>query len=259
VPSPGRVWIGTSGFSYRHWRGGVFYPAGLVQRQELEYYARHFDTLELNNSFYRLPTVERFAAWRDRTPAHFVFAVKASRFITHIRRLRGCREAVDLLLTNARALGPKLGPILFQLPADIARDCARLREFLSILPRDLRFVFEFRNPAWLVEPVHELLRAHDAAICLAVNALAPAPQPQLTASFSYLRMHVGGGPEGAFTEPELRHWSQVIGKLRDRGADLYVYFNNDWRGFAIADAQRLRKLLTAGGQAKSRSSTKRRA
>lgn len=243
APSPGRVWVGTSGFSYRHWRGGVFYPPGLVQRQELEYYARHFDTLELNNSFYRLPSSERFAAWRARTPEDFIFAVKASRYITHIRRLHECRDALWLLLNNARELGPKLGPVLFQLPASAALDYSRLQEFLKILPQGQRFVFEFRNPAWLIEPVHDLLRAHGVALCLAVSPLAPAPEPVLTASFSYLRMHAGGGSEGAFTPSELRHWSRVAAGLRERGADLYVYFNNDWRGFAVADALRLREML----------------
>lgn len=238
-----KVLIGTSGFSYRHWRGGVFYPKGLTQKNELEFYARNFRTLELNNPFYRLPSREVFESWHERTPADFVFAVKASRFITHIRRLNDCEEPLKLLLEHAGGLRSKLGPVLFQLPPKAKPNLEVLEEFLKLLPKRHDHVFEFREDEWFNEAVYALLRRYHVALCIAVSPVDPEPEPIITGRFAYLRMHAGLGSEGEFTEDELARWSRVIERLRRDGTPSYVYFNNDWRGFAPRNAGRLRELL----------------
>lgn len=235
--------IGTSGFSYRHWRGGVFYPKGVPQKKELEYYAGQFRTLELNSPFYHLPSREVFESWHQRTPPDFVFAVKASRFITHIRRLNDCEEPLALLVERAEGLGKKLGPMLFQLPPSAKPDLALLERFLALLPHGREHVFEFRDPQWFADEVYALLRRYHVALCIAVSPIEPEPEPIITGPFAYLRMHAGMGDEGDFTEEELTRWSRVVDKLREAGTPSYVYFNNDWRGFAVRNASRLREML----------------
>lgn len=237
------VWIGTSGFVYRHWRKGVFYPARLPQNRELEYYAEHFRTVELNNPFYRLPQKETFVAWRKRTPPDFLFAVKASRYLTHIKKLKDAEEPLALFMDRARGLGPKLGPILFQFPATWKRDLDRLESFLKILPKRREFAFEFRHPAWLEDPVFALLRRHRAALCIPVKPERPRPEVAVTADFSYIRLHAGSGESGGFTPAELAYWAGQVRALRRRGLRVYLYFNNDSAGCAIRNAFSLRKLL----------------
>jgi uncharacterized protein YecE (DUF72 family) len=240
------VRIGTSGYVYPHWRKGVFYPAGLPARQELGYYAERFRTVELNNPFYRLPTPEMFTRWRESTPQGFDFAVKASRYITHIKRLRDVSAEIELFLDRATELGSKLGPILFQLPPTQQIDLARLRQFLALLTPDHRWVVEFRHPSWNVGETYQTLAEHGVALCVPVGGRVQ-PDRVTTASFTYIRMHRGREQEGGFTRQELKTWAAQIRAVESAGKDVYLYFNNDWQGFAIRDAMRLEELLTAGG------------
>lgn len=253
-----QILIGTSGFSYPHWRHGVFYPERWPAARELEYYAERFPTVELNNPFYRLPRAETFAAWSRRVPEGFVFAVKASRYITHIRRLHAAGPALRLFLRRAEKLGGKLGPILFQFPSAWRINLERLESFLPLLPPRRQFAFEFRHESWFVPPVFELLRAHGAAWCQAIRPDLPPPPKVITAPFTYLRFHSGTGEGGNFTEAELRAWARAV-RAQSRGAAVYAYFNNDWQAFALANARRLTQLSRAaagapGGRKLARSS-----
>ena len=239
---PAEVWLGTSGYVHRHWRKGVFYPSGLPTREELGYFAERFKTVELNNPFYRLPTVEMFQRWREVTPDQFHFAVKASRYITHIKRLREVAGELALFLERADHLGPKLGPILFQLPPNQQIDIARLRDFLVLLSRGRRWVVEFRHPSWHIPDVYQLLSDHAVALCIPVGG-GLHPDRVTTAPFTYVRMHRGQEPAGGFTTEELVSWAAQIRGLRSAGTEVCVYFNNDWGGLAIRDAVKLGELL----------------
>jgi uncharacterized protein YecE (DUF72 family) len=239
----GKVWIGTSGYVYRHWRKGVFYPAGLKIREELGYYATRFPTVELNNPFYRLPTPEMFARWREATPPGFRFAVKASRYITHIKRLLNVEDEVTLFMERATQLGPKLGPVLFQLPPNQQVDLARLQAFLPLLqPSQQQWVIEFRHPSWHTDEVYGVLARHQVALCIPVGG-GLHPDRITTAPFTYIRMHRGQEPAGGFTPKELEVWSGQIRALAGAGKEVYLYFNNDWEGFAIRDAVGMQRLL----------------
>jgi len=235
-------WVGTSGYVYPHWRRGVFYPEGLRQREELAYYAQRFRTVELNNPFYRLPAPESFERWRDAVPDDFLYAVKASRYITHIRRLRDVSESVALFLERAERLGPRLGPILFQLPPTYPADRALLRRFLSELPPAHRWVVEFRHPSWHTPEVYHELAERAVALCIPVGGRV-RPDLVTTAPFVYLRMHAGEGPGGGFTAGQLEYWAGRLRALRKAGKDRFVYFNNDAGGHAPRDARALLDLL----------------
>ena len=234
-------WIGTSGYVYPHWRRGVFYPAGLRQREELTWYAARFHTVELNNPFYRVPTPEVFDRWRLAVPDGFRFAVKANREITHFRRLRDCAEPVRQFLERASRLGDKLGPILFQLPPTLHSDPALLRDFLAVLPTG-RWVVEFRHPSWQTAETYDALGGAGVALCVPIGGRV---QPDLvtTAGFSYLRMHTGSGAGGAFPVEELLPWARRIRGLNSASKDCYVYFNNDRGGHAPRDARLLLDLV----------------
>jgi uncharacterized protein YecE (DUF72 family) len=233
--------IGTSGYVYPHWRKGTFYPTGLPARQELAYYGSRFGTVELNNPFYRLPTPEMFVRWRESTPDKFEFAVKASRLITHIKRLRNVSDEIALFLERASRLEAKLGPILFQLPPTQQIDVPRLRDFLAQLAPDCRWVVEFRHPSWHTGEVYRLLAEYGTALCIPVGG-GLHPDRITTASFTYIRMHRGQESDGGFSAEELREWAAQIRALEAAGKDVYVYFNNDWGGLAIRDAMRLEEL-----------------
>ena len=239
----GLLRIGTSGWHYESWRG-PFYPEGLKTKDFLSYYITRYDTTELNNPFYRTPTEAAVQAWRDATPEGFLFAWKLSRFITHMKRLKDVAESVPFALGPARRLGPKLGPVLVQLPPALKADRDRLAAFLGLLPRDLRFAFEFRHKSWYEPPILDLLRDHDASLCLSDHAAAPAPW-EATASFVYVRGH---GPEGRYagnyTDETLGQWSAAIARWRREGRDVYAYFDNDIKSAAPADADRLIALTS---------------
>jgi uncharacterized protein YecE (DUF72 family) len=236
------VWIGTSGYVYRHWRAGVFYPQGLRARDELAWYAGRFRTLELNNPFYRVPTAATFARWRDQTPADFVFSVKVNRVVSHMRRLRDAAEPLAAFLTAAEHLGPKLGPLLVQLPPHFLLDLARLEAFLAQLPVTRRWVLELRHPSWQTPAVYDALGRCRVALAVPVGGRL---QPDLvtTTDFSYIRMHAGRGPTGGFNDDELEWWAGRIRALVRGDKDVWVYFNNDRDGHAPRNAARLRELL----------------
>jgi uncharacterized protein YecE (DUF72 family) len=236
------VWIGTSGYVFRHWRGGVFYPSGLRLQDELAWYAERFRTVELNNPFYRVPSAEQFARWRDSTPADFLFAVKVNRLISHTLHLRGAAEPLGTFLAHATGLGTKLGPLLVQLPPHFQLDLPRLESFLDGVPREHRWTVELRHPSWQIPAVYDALGRRGVALCVPVGGRV---QPDLvtTAPFTYIRMHAGAGDSGGFTEEQLRPWAARVRALARSGKDVYVYFNNDREGHAVRDALRLREML----------------
>jgi uncharacterized protein YecE (DUF72 family) len=234
-------YIGTSGWVYRHWRG-VFYPWHLPGEQWLRYYAARFDTVELNNSFYRLPSEGAFRRWKEDAPAGFTYAVKASRYITHMKKLAGAEEALQRFLERSRLLGDRLGPVLYQLPPFWACNADRLRTFLGLLPRDVRHVFEFRHASWFNETVFSLLERYGAALCIVSLPEFPCLL-RATAPFVYIRLHGAEVKYGScYSERELEWWAeQILGFLHD-GKDVYAYFNNDACCYAVQNALRLRIL-----------------
>ncbi len=237
-------WVGTSGWIYPHWKG-VFYPLGLSTREWLKFYSSHFHTVEVNNSFYRLPSEETFRKWSQITPPDFLFSVKASRFITHVKKLKVDYKPVELFIERAKLLGPKLGPILFQLPPDWSCNVGRLEAFLELLPGDLAYTFEFRNESWFNPRVYSLLEKKGVALCLISlpGFLCPV---KVTASFVYIRMHGSGVVYGGLYGPEeLNYWAQLAKNFLREGLDLYVYFNNDAFGFAVRNAAEFFKMLSA--------------
>jgi uncharacterized protein YecE (DUF72 family) len=234
--------IGTSGWIYKHWKGR-FYPADLRQDDWLPFYAACFDTVEINYSFYRLPTRDAFAAWRARTPDGFCFAAKGSRFITHLKRLKEPEVHVPTFFERADALGDKLGPVLWQLPPHFHRNDERLDAFVRALPTQHPHAVEFRHASWLVEPVCDILRQHHIALCIAdSHGASLPPEPFLTADWTYLRLHAGL-TGGDYTEDQLRHWASFIADVHRKGSAAFVYFNNDWEGLALKNAARFRELI----------------
>jgi uncharacterized protein YecE (DUF72 family) len=233
--------IGCSGWNYRHWRDRV-YGSALASRW-LDLYARRFDTVEVNATFYRLPTRKAVAGWVAGTPEDFVLAVKASRYLTHVKRLRDLGPGLERFLERLEPLveSPKLGPILWQLPANFHRDDERLDEALSRLPK-LEHCFEFRHETWFHEDVYALLREHDVALVIGDEPRRPFQAHEFTSSWSYVRFHHGHhGRRGNYSERELREWAARI--RRWPVERVWLYFNNDWEAFAVRNAERLRKLL----------------
>jgi uncharacterized protein YecE (DUF72 family) len=244
-----RIHIGTSGWVYPHWRG-PFYPTDMKADRWLPYYARHFHTVEVNNSFYKLPTTETFAAWRDASPPGFLFAVKGSRFITHMKKLKvEPGQGMYPLLERVEALGEKLGPILFQLPPRWRFDAERLATFLSALPTQHRYTFEFRDLTWLNEEAYDLLRAHGAAFCIYDLSRFRSPSV-VTADFVYIRLHgPGEAYQGSYDAGVLADWADACVTWATEGKDVYCYFDNDQAGHAVHDALRLQGLVDARSRA----------
>jgi uncharacterized protein YecE (DUF72 family) len=234
-----RFRIGCSGWQYQHWKEN-FYPADVRPREWLDYYARQFDTVEVNNSFYRLPGEGVFSSWSDRTPSNFVFAVKASRFLTHMKKLKDPEEPIARLFSRAFELRGKLGPVLYQLPSQMPRNIERLAEFLTRLPPRVKHVVEFRHPSWYEPDVMQLLQKHNVALCLHDMPGSAAPR-LLTARFTYVRFHGGARRyDGAYPEDLLADWAEWLA-ANDHPA--FVYFNNDIGGHAPRDAAKLKALL----------------
>jgi len=236
------VRIGTSGWSYAHWRE-VFYPQGLPQRRWLEHYCGEFSTVELNATFYRLPAEATFSGWHKRTPERFLFAVKAPRIVTHLRKLSDCQDEMGRFLSRAKLLEDRLGPVLVQLPPRWPCDPPLLAHFLSHLPADLRFAFEFRDATWLRDDVYALLRQHNAAL-VRVSAPRFPDADATTADFQYLRMH---GEKrlyaSKYPDESLARWADSIARWAAGGQDVFVYFNNDAHGYAVEDARTLRRMV----------------
>jgi uncharacterized protein YecE (DUF72 family) len=240
------VLLGTSGWQYRDWRGR-FYPERLAQAKWLEHYAGQFATVVSNNAFYRLPDPHTFAAWAERTPADFVMAVKASRYLTHIRRLRDPQEPVRRFLAHAGYLGAKLGPVLLQLPPTLKADLGALRETLLEFPPQVRVAVEPRHETWFTDSTRALLAAHGAALCLVDTPRRRSPLWR-TAEWSYLRFHEGTAtPRPCYGEAALSRWAEVLAGTWGPRADLYVYFNNDPGCCAVRDAARFARAVAAVG------------
>ena len=237
-------YIGTSGWLYRHWRG-VFYPADLPPARWFAFYAAHLRTVEINSTFYRLPGASTFDAWRQEAPEGFVYSIKANRYITHLKKLKDPAAPLAKLLDRARHLGQHLGPLLYQLPPHWNADLERLRTFLELLPGDLQHAFEFRHPSWFSEQVLALLDRFGAGFCI-LDMPGLASPVRATGRLAYVRLH---GParayEGSYSEEALAYWAAQVRGLLDSGRPVYVYFNNDARGYAVRNALRLRELVAA--------------
>ncbi|WP_458242884.1 DUF72 domain-containing protein [Streptomyces sp. MAI_2237] len=228
--------VGTSGWQYKDWRG-VLYPAGCPTRLWLEEYAGHFATVELNNAFYRLPTRENFAAWRERVPPDFVVAVKASRFLTHIKRLRDPEEPVERLMTHAAGLGDRLGPVLVQLPPTLKADAGLLDACLGCFPPGTRVAVEPRHESWWTPQVRKVLQARGAALCWADVLSRPATPLWRTADWGYVRFHQGRARAWPhYGRRALETWVDRIAGTWSADDDVYAYFNNDPTGAAVRDA-----------------------
>jgi uncharacterized protein YecE (DUF72 family) len=238
------AWIGCSGWNYPHWRERV-YPKGLPQRRWLEHYATLFDTVEVNNTFYRLPTHSSVAGWVEHTPAEFVFTVKASRYLTHIKRLTDLERGVERFYECIEPLveSGKLGPVLWQLPGNFQRNDERLASALEQLPSG-RHCFEFRHPSWFVPEVYDLLRGRGAALVIGDDPRRPFQTHELTADWTFVRFHRGRrGRNGNYSETELEEWKRRVAAWRSE-VDVYAYFNNDWQGYAVKNALWLRRHLS---------------
>jgi uncharacterized protein YecE (DUF72 family) len=235
------VRIGTSGWAYKDWNG-PFYPQEVKAAGRLAHISRRFRTLEINASFYRMPTDQAVAGWRDQTPDDFLFAWKASRFLTHNKKLKDPAEPLAFMFSRIAGLGDKIGPILFQLPPNLHRNDERLEGFLDALPAGYRYCVEFRHPGWYADAVLDMLRERNVALCLSDHHHAPAPW-EATADFIYLRGHGPGGRyHGRYGEAALNGWAQAIrGWRKDRA--VFVYFDNDIKSAAPADAEQLIGLL----------------
>ncbi|HEY3183801.1 MAG TPA: DUF72 domain-containing protein [Gaiellaceae bacterium] len=241
-----RIRIGCSGWNYDHWRHGVFYPPRCAARNWLHFYAKHFDTVEVNMTFYRLPKPAVVARWVEETPRDFVFAVKVSRYITHVKRLNDVGPNLQILYERIAPLlaEPKLGPLLWQLPPTFKRDDERLARALADFPPKQRHAIEFRHESWFAPEVMALLREHNVALVIGDRPEVHAFQThELTADFTFVRFHGGArGANGNYSHDELAEWAE---RLRDwsRRVEVFTYFNNDWEGFAIANALELRQKL----------------
>lgn len=240
---PSTIRIGTSGWIYRHWRGR-FYPADLPVQAWFDHYAKYFDTVEINNTFYRLPAPSVFSAWKQQAPPGFVYALKASRYLTHLKKLKDPEGPLELFLGRARRLEGHLGPILYQLPPHWHCDVNRLAHFLAALPADLLHIMEFRDPSWFNNRVRKLLETHRVGFCM--HDLRGLDCPiWVTGPAAYVRFH---GPTklsyaGAYSTQQLRLWADRVRSFQALGRAVYVYFNNDDQAFAVQNAQELRRLL----------------
>lgn len=251
------LYIGTSGFSYEDWKDGVFYPPGLTADAWLNFYAQKFNSVELNVTFYRLPRSSVFTKWAQNTPPYFRFALKGSRYITHLKRLKECGQAISHFMNDAGSLGSKLAVILWQLPPRFAKDLRRLDDFLTELRADrqsaaIRHAFEFRDESWLEEATIRLLDSYGAALCIADPSasskrsdLEVISQTELVGTdFIYIRFHAGAGPPPLnYAKAELDAWAKRLAGWLDLDKDIYAFFNNDISGYAPANAAALRKQV----------------
>lgn len=236
------IYVGTSGWHYDHWKG-PFYPEGMASDDFLPYYLDHFRTVEVNNSFYQLPAEETLRDWRKTIPEEFVFAVKANRYITHMKKLKDPEEPVKTFMDRISTLDENLGPVLFQLPPNWHSNPKRLRTFLEVLPSGPRYVFEFRDTTWFEAPVYDALRNHNAAFCIYHLNGRDSPR-EITSDFVYVRLHGPDGPyQGSYTDQQLAGWAGAFSSWVAQGKRVYCYFNNDQHGYAVHDAQRLLAML----------------
>lgn len=238
------IFIGTSGWNYDHWKGS-FYPDDLKQAGWLEYYQTQFRTVEINNSFYQLPDIKTLKDWSNKVCKAFMFAPKANRYITHMKKLSNPDDSVDKMISTFSTLEDKLGPVLFQLPPNWNYNQERLESFLSMLPDNHRWVFEFRDKSWINDDACALLEKYGAAFCIYDITGYESPE-YITADFIYVRLH---GPDqdqkfkGSYSESKLSEWADRLNKWKQGGRDVFVYFNNDEQGFAPQNALTLKRIL----------------
>jgi len=232
--------IGTSGWNYQHWKE-IFYPADCAKSKWLEYYTEHFDTVELNATFYRLPQLKTFENWKTRTPDHFLWALKANKYITHIKQLKEPQEPLERFYTAASGLKEKLGPILFQLPPSLSFDEKEFENFCQFLNPSQRHTLEVRHPSWISDRLFVILKKHNIAFCIADTAGRYPYHEVVTSDFVYIRLH--GSKKlyaSEYSEKELQAWAK---KIKEWGKDTYLYFDNDFEGYAVKNAKRLKEIL----------------
>jgi uncharacterized protein YecE (DUF72 family) len=236
-----RLFVGTSGWNYPHWQG-VFYPKELRQNKWLQHYTKSFDCIELNVTFYRLVQKKIFQNWYKRTPKNFYFVAKGSRFITHIKKMRGIKESLKLFIDNVVELKEKLAAILWQLPPSFKKDLKRLESFLKLLDKTkIRQAFEFRNNSWFDKEVYNLLKKYNACLCIAHSNRFPCAK-EVTSDFIYLRFHGGTALySSSYSDKELKEWADFAKHSKIK--DIFAFFNNDAYGYAIKNALKFRQLL----------------
>jgi uncharacterized protein YecE (DUF72 family) len=238
----GKIYIGTSGWKYKHW-DSTFYPETLKKVDQLKYYHQIFNTVELNNSFYRQPEAETFKNWKLSVPDDFIFAVKGNRYFTHLKKLNVSKTDVMDFLDKTAHLEEKLGPILFQLPPSWNINLERLSSFLALLPNAFRYTFEFRNHSWYTQEVYNLLEKHNCSFCIYELAGHLSPLP-ITADFVYVRLHGPGDKyQGSYSKEDLNKWANFIKDYSKAGKDVFIYFDNDQEGYAAFNAITLKELL----------------
>ncbi len=238
----GRIYIGTSGWHYNHWKGPFYFPKTSPD-QFLHYYMRHFQTVEINNSFYHLPASSTLKQWVDQTPDHFLFACKGSRFITHMKKLKDPEQSIQRFFQVMTGLDKKLGPILFQLPPKWTVNVQRLEQFLKVLPHPFRYAFEFREESWFTQPVYDVLKKYHAAFCLYHLAGRWSPEV-VTTDFVYIRLHgPGKAYQGQYHGNTIRAWARKCHTWAQSGKDVYCYFDNDEAGYAPINALALQKKV----------------
>ena len=239
-----QIRIGTSGWLYKHWQGN-FYPEDISQKQWFAYYARSFDTVEINSTFYHLQNASVFEHWRQQAPGGFLYSIKASRIITHNQRLEGCQDTLETFLSRASLLGETLGPVLFQLPPSFSLDLGRLESFMALLPEEFSYAMEFRNPTWLTEEVFALLERFGVALC--IHDMPSLQMPlRITAKFVYLRFHGDVDHAGDYPLETLALWAERMEAWQRNGLAVFAYFNNDASGMAVRNALTVKQLLGQG-------------
>lgn len=236
-----KIHIGTSGWHYEHWKG-PFYPEHLPNDSLLKYYSSHFHTVEINNSFYRMPQEKTLREWVDTVPSGFIFAVKASRYITHMKKLKDAEKPLMSFLQTIDIMGEKLGPVLFQLPPRWNVNTVRLDSFLRMLPKGYRYAFEFRDPSWFNDEVYDLLSEHDAAFCIYDLDGRQSPKA-VTTDLVYMRLHGPDGPyRGQYSTGLLTGWADAVSTWAAQKKTVYCYFDNDEAAYAAMDAGNLRDM-----------------
>lgn len=241
---PAKIHVGTSGWQYDHWKG-PFYPEDLSKKEWFDFFAKKFSTVEINRSFYQLPSREVLGDWKDRTGKDFVFSYKASRYITHMKKLKDPEDPVSNLFDSVEALGEKLGPVLFQLPPKWKCNPGRLKDFLEALPKKHRYTFEFRDPSWFCQEVYDLLSDHKCAFCIFEIGDLLSPK-EITTDFIYIRLHgPGEAYQGRYGGQGLSGWAGSIQAWKDKVKNIYCYFDNDQFGYATQDALQLKEMAGA--------------
>lgn len=234
------IYIGTSGWYYKHWQGN-FYPQNITEKEYLKYYCEHFDTVEVNSSFYHLLKKEATENWIKTVPSNFIFAVKANRYITHIKRLKEPEKIMQNFIESVRPFNNNLGPILFQLPPKFEFNAERLEFFLKSIPKDYRYVFEFRDRSWFNSETYDILRRNNVAFCIYNLGDYQSPK-EITSDFVYLRLHGPGGlGSSKYSDEKLNEFYSDIRDFKEQGKDVFCYFNNDESGYAVENATELKK------------------